>query len=1322
MMHCRRWFFLVVLLGTSIAPAAAASAAPSKPGSTAWPPSADLVREPESIHLPQNEGTQESLREAYPGLREFLAGAPLWKATVDPYAHGVDTAFGDGLASPGVEALGKSKDFVGGTFLEKNPEPFAPGLDLPPTSLVLNDQASIALPDPEARIVRLDLHKDGLPVLGAGVTFAMRDDKIFFVATSVLAPVATSSIPRLDASAALASVVKYVGDAALPLRLVREPSLAFYPRLENEDAGAVLRHHLIWVLEARPEQARVWEGTIAYVDAHDGQVLAFFPEARTESACAADPKLAHATVQGGVRASRATDVDKSLPLPFVHVNVSGTLFSADLNGRFPYFGGAATSDLEGDFFRVHCDSCTNPSQPVATGDESGDVDFGQGGASTPSPVTGNGKSTPADRTTYFHLNQERLLLKKWNNAFFNEVDAFVNINAQCNAFSSGYMLGFYRGGGNCNNTGEIRGVVQHELGHTWDRTDGNDITDGGMSEWKADSMALMIGGESCAGPSFFISGGPTSTCSGVRDLDEKAPGRTDHPLTPAECPTCATLTRTANNCGGEVHCVGEISGQTMWHLLNNLMTGTDYVTGAPLPAGNPGMSPEQARWILERLYIGGGATMRTWDPTVAGTSEYNAVTIADDDDGNLSNGTPHAAYINAAFAHHGIDESQQVADSADCAPLSDPLVSAVLDRDPATALPFVRIDWTPVGGATTFDVYRNTRNGDAFLPLAQNVSAGPIVDSGVQVGTTYRYLVAAVRKTGCANISPGANVVTVGVGSPELKVVSKVLSESPGGSDGDGRLEPGERVLVQVSLQETGGTAGATGVSATLTSASPTFAPVVAGGPVSFGTVPAGGTAAGSGPFEVMIGPSIPCGGTVHLVVSITGNEGCWLDGIDVPVTKTADGCAVSSSAFVEVVPGSPAVTSAGGDADGIADNCETTRVAYQVRNSGTLASGPVVSTASTPQAGVTFVPRPDCGLANLDPGQTSTCQFNFSLGGATSAGVPFTLTANSAGNPAPSRFDFVLPAETNPPVFSTMTYNFDTPGFQGWSHQKFILSFVHPFSGSASLHAGSITTSNICAAAASPALLLDPSNASTLSMQVWGDIEPLSDFWYDRANVEIVDLSTNTRVPISPTGFPYNASDNVGAGLCHVDGQAGWAGSFTSWNLATFDLSAFRGHNVQIQINYNTDEGDNRDGIYVDDVTLTNAASATLPPDAQPNTCSVPEVSPAAAPVPLLVSNLPGSQVRFTWQDLGAAFQYSLYAGTLGSFYNHGAGQVVCQGRGAGIACNGASCTFDAASAALPAGNLYFLVTAAGFGTEGTAGFASSGAERDPAQSSCAP
>lgn len=1278
---------------------------PSAASHAAWPPPDSLVREPERLKLPETGTTQEALLDAHPGVREFLTKAPSWQATVDPLTGGVDRAFGAGLAAPGTSERGAA---LGRAFLAAHRGMLASGLDL--SDLVANADASRPLPDPEAGMLQFDLTAHGIPVLGSGVTLAVRGGRVFFVATSALAPVATSPIPDLDAAEALASLSEYLGADATALAAVRSPSLAFYPVAETKGGADRLAHHLVWILEVRPAGARPWEGYFAYVDAHDGSILAFFPEARTAGSCDADPAQLRGTASGGVRANRADDPEQRIPLPFVRVLTNGVQVSADLNGRFPYTGPGGASTLSGDFFGAHCDNCTSPVSPAASVDESGLLDFGMGGGSGGPPVSGNGLSTPADRTTYFQVNEARRLLQKWNNAFFSEVDSFVNINSTCNAFSSGYMLGFFRAGGNCNNTGEIRDVVQHELGHTWDRTDGTGITSGGLSEWKGDVLALLMGGDPCVGESFRITGGPTSTCSGVRDIDEKALGRVDH---------AATISRTSNTCGGGSHCLGEISGQASWHLLNNLLTGTDYMTGAALPAGNGALSAEQARWILERLLIGGGSTMATWDPTVTGISEYDAIMVADDDDGNLANGTPHAAYINAAYAHHAIAEAPEIGDSAECAPLSDPIVTSTVDRDPATGLPLVRLTWTPVGGATTFDVYRNTRAGDAFLPIAQNVSAGPVVDAGVQIGATYRYFVAAVRKTGCATISPGTNVETVPIGLPEVAIGSTVVSEAAVGSDNDGRIEPGERVRLEATLIEKGGVSGTADVEASLVANDPTLAPVVFGGPDDVGSLAPGGSSVSTADFEVLVGPSVPCGARVRYTAPISSDDGCWLDAIEFELSKVVDGCAPVAAAFVEVVPGSVAVDASGGDGDGIVDNCEPATVSYQVRNSGGTASGAVTSTVTTSHARVTFVPRPGCAVASLDPGQTASCAFAFSLGGATVAGVPFTLTATSPANAAPSVLGVVVPAESNAPTFSTVSYPFEN-ALHGWTLQNFGLAF-QPFTGARSMHAGSTTVSNICARMTSPVLLLDPANPSALSFQISGDIEPLTDQWYDRANVHLVDVAASTHTLISPTGFPYNASGTPDGGLCHVAGQAGWGGPMAAWSLATFDLAPWQGKRVRIEVNYCTDEGDNREGIYVDDAQITNATATVAPVDGQSEFCFVPEVSSIAALVPLRVDSIPGSVVRWTWEDLGSSYQYSLYSGALASFYSHGAGSILCQGRGAGMTCDGTSCSLDQAAGSLPSGDLYFLVTAAGFGFEGTSGD-STLVERDPLQSTCAP
>ncbi|MGH9866658.1 MAG: hypothetical protein ACREAA_00630 [Candidatus Polarisedimenticolia bacterium] len=1287
---------------------------PPQDRSSGWPPAEALVRHPEEVTVPQDEPTQQSLRAGHAGLRTLKRQHPLWQATIDPRTGGIDRAIGNGIplfdTSDPAEAAQR--------FVTDRGALFAPGLSANGVELRFNEPASRPLGNSGARMLSMDLFKDDLPVLGAGLRLGVRAGRVVLVSTRALAPPKISSDSKLSPDQALEAVSRY---AAMPLTMHREGSLAFYPVPRSQGAVLVLRHHLVHVLSVLPEGAPAYEAYVAWVDAHDGEVLAFFPEARHVSSCQSDPAQAHGHVIGGVRPNRADDPEQMREMPFALVNVNGTLVTSDLNGRFPWPGGTVSSTLGGTFFEAHCDNCVLPNQPSLTGLPSGTVDFGSGGASGPAPVTGNGTSTIADRTAFHHLQLTRLFLSKWDNDFFDEIESFVNIASTCNAFSSSAMLGFFASGGNCRNTGEIRDVVSHELGHTWDRYDGNDITNGGMSEWKGDLLALTIGGDSCVGESFRITGGPTSQCSGVRDMDEAAPGRADLPLTPAVCPTCATLTIAANPCGGSVHCLGQISGQASVHLLGNLLAGADDITGVALPAGNPAFTSEQSRWLLERLLVAGGPPMQVLNPASGGVSVYDAMALIDDEDGNLANGTPHAAYYNPAFNHHGLAEAVLVPDAPNCAPLSDPIVTFSLEREAGTGLPSVHLDWTPVGGATTFDIYRNTRAGDTFLPLAQGVTAGPFVDAGVRPGGSYRYWVAAVRPTGCAAISPGANVVTVIPGDPDVRISTVTASEAFGGSDGDGLIEPGEQVSLQVTLREEQGIEPATGVSARLSGVDP-FAPVVTPGPIGFGTIPAGGTAPGASAFRVRLSPTLACGARAHFKLAITGAQGCWQDSFDLTLSSSGS-CAAFGSAFVEMVPGSVALTGGGGDADSIPDNCEPMTVTYQVRNAGTVASGPGQAAVSSPHPGLTFSPQPICPFATLGPGAVTGCQFTFSLGGAApAAGIPFTITANSAGNAAPSAATTVITAEANPPVYGTQTFDFEG-SLQGWTSLNFAVSNVRANGGLTSAHAGSVSQSNICGKLTSPPLRVVPAAPSTLSFFMYALIEPITDQWYDRANVHVIDLATNVHTLISPTlGQAYNAFGTPQGGLCHNSNESGWGGLLGGFGQVTFDLAPFAGRTIQIEINYGTDEGDNREGIYVDDLSITGVAPGTATPDGQSNTCLLPEVSAPLAAVPLDVIRSVSDLYDFSWQDLGAGFQYNLYAGSLTSFYSHGTSQLSCGEVGAGTSCAAGGCARSLTGATLPPGDIYFVVTASAFGAEGTSGFASGGAERDPLQNTCTP
>ncbi len=111
-------------------------------------------------------------------------------------------------------------------------------------------------------------------------------------------------------------------------------------------------------------------------------------------------------------------------------------------------------------------------------------------------------------------------------------------------------------------------------------------------------------------------------------------------------------------------------------------------------------------------------------------------------------------------------------------------------------------------------------------------------------------------------------------------------------------------------------------------------------------------------------------------------------------------------------------------------------------------------------------------------------------------------------------------------------------------------------------------------------------------------------------------------------------------------------------------------------------------------------------------------EVSSAAAGLPLKVTKNGDGSLNLDFEDLTGATGFNLYAGTISNFYSHGGSP--------GNRCAVAT-TVPATGlrrAAWPAGGApgYFLVTGYNGVGEGTAGFAFSGAEIPPAQSSCPP
>ena len=166
----------------------------------------------------------------------------------------------------------------------------------------------------------------------------------------------------------------------------------------------------------------------------------------------------------------------------------------------------------------------------------------------------------------------------------------VNIDNTCNAVYSGDAVNFYRSGNGCNNTGEVSDVVHHEWGHGIDLN--TNAGDGGTGEGTADVAAMHMSHSPLLGPGFRTNGNP------VRNLDSATSSL-----------GVMTLTRIQNgDCGGSVHCVGQVYGQTAWELSQALVSKHGHHTG----------------WrTSERLYYTSLPDADTYDPA-SSQSIYDA--------------------------------------------------------------------------------------------------------------------------------------------------------------------------------------------------------------------------------------------------------------------------------------------------------------------------------------------------------------------------------------------------------------------------------------------------------------------------------------------------------------------------------------------------------------------------------------------------------------------------------------------------------------------------------------------------------------------------
>jgi hypothetical protein len=605
------------------------------------------------------------------------------------------------------------------------------------------------------RLVSLyfDWSIDGVPVEHAHVFLRINSGNVTQFGAPLVGTPPADVRPVLNREDALEALMAYSGDGEA-FRLVEEPRLLLQP----EDAGPELDYRLVWRTTYRvPGRIENWEGR---VDAKSGQVVGF------------RDVNAYGRVTGGVFPRSVYEQNEVVvPLPRASVVHAGQTLVADEAGGFGYTGGAASSGLDGRWFDTACQTCTNPVAPgVSVTVGTGQLDFGTGGLDD----AGNGRSSRPERNSFYHLNQARRVAAKWLPEgglpyLFQTLASNVNLPYTCNAYYDG-AVNTFRSGGGCNNSGEIADIVIHEWGHGLDlNTRG---ADGASGEATADVVAMHVSHSAVIGPGFETDGTP------LRNIDPNGPRGL---LTTQNIGTKCSNVGDLGPLGYEVHCEGEIFGQTAWDLAQSLVAAEGQHTG----------------WrIAERLFFTSLPDAGGYLPTSI-SPMYNALLNADDDDGNLTNGTPHAGLIHAAFSRHGIAGTLRPTSPA-CTRPAQPAVSVV------PGCTGFNLSWSAVAGATKYEVLRGElRLDQALFPVA-TVPAGQTsyTDATVAPGMDYWYVVMAINASSCE--SRIENLVPARLPDrPEPSLVAAVVDDTPRGNR-SGFADPGEEVDLRLDLRNVG--------------------------------------------------------------------------------------------------------------------------------------------------------------------------------------------------------------------------------------------------------------------------------------------------------------------------------------------------------------------------------------------------------------------------------------------------------------------------------------------------------------------------------------
>lgn len=487
----------------------------------------------------------------------------------------------------------------------------------------------------EFTLVKMAQQHEGLPVLWSQVSVRFNaDGAVMHFGVDAFPQMQLSTTPHLS-SAQLADAA--TEGIPYDVQQVQLNDLAILPVPGEQGVD----YRLVQQVEV---MTRGWQDEpgryYTLVDAHTGKVWYRVNQVHT---CA--PKLADARINGDV-------VDNPLrnpvnrAIPDLMVVVGTDTFYTDTSGQviLPNLTQKVEAEiyLAGRHARVVNDQ-TGQTPVVIDSLEPGN-----------NVIDLTGKVLETELAGYYHTDLVHDHMKEVTDPGFIQMDTAFRVNVEltsgsCNAFYNGVSINFFAQGGGCPATALFSDVVYHEYGHgiNYEYYDfwGGFANNGALQEGYADVWAFSLSLDPIIGQGFL---GGASTFVRRYDVNPKV-----YP----------------QDLVGQVHADGEIIAGAFWDTYRNLGNDMDK--------------------MLE-LFV--GAQVNTPIAPDGGEGQLYSdilleVMLADDDDGNLVNGTPNDSAIIDGFAKHGISLLAN-ATLAHTAPLVNPANQDVeLTTRLTTALP-----------------------------------------------------------------------------------------------------------------------------------------------------------------------------------------------------------------------------------------------------------------------------------------------------------------------------------------------------------------------------------------------------------------------------------------------------------------------------------------------------------------------------------------------------------------------------------------------------------------------------------------------------------